>query len=179
MISTEDIIHETEMDKRILTSYLFPMVVRLLQNIDDILTDLDKRTYQSRVTTTEKKNRKGCIATFISVVPLTAEQIQNELRSHNLTGIILYIKEGLYKVNHQTVARDDLFTMLDNIYVPSYYFEQCCVDSSEKNLGLYITDIIGAMHLSLNIGYCKPEKYNNVFAFLAWHTLNLFALLGF
>lgn len=178
MISTEDIIHETEMDKRIFISYLFPMLVRLLENIENIITNLDNRTYQSRITTTEKQ-KDGKVVKCISVIPLATEQIQNELRSHNLTVIILYIKEGLYNVNHQTVPTEDLFSMLENIYIPSYHFEQCCVDCAENKLGLYITDIIGAMHLSLNIGYGKPEKYNNVFAFLAWHTLNLFALLGF
>lgn len=178
MISTEDIIQETEMDKRIFISYLFPMVVRLLQNIEDVITELDNKTRTARITTTERRI-KDRVVKSISVIPLATEQIQNELRSHNLTVIILYIKEGLYKVNHQTVPTEDLFSMLENIYIPSYHFEQCCVACAENNLGLYITDIIGAMHLSLNIGYGKPEKYNNVFAFLAWHTLNLFALLGF
>jgi hypothetical protein len=178
MISTEDIIHETEMDKRIFISYLFPMLVRLLENIENIITDLDNKTRTARVTTTDRK-RKDRVLKCISVIPLTTEQIQNELRSHNLTVIILYIKEGLYKVNQQTVPLEDVFTMLDNIYIEPYYFKQCCVDCAENNLGLYIIDIIGAMHLSLSIGYGKPEKYNNVFAFLAWHTLNLFALLGF
>ena len=166
-----------EKNKRVFISYLFPMVIKLLEEIENIITDLNNRTYQSRLVVTEEQ-RKGKTVKVHSVIPLTKEQILDEIGEHNLSITICYIKEGLNKINNQTVGIGELFTILDNIYIETYYFKQCCGDCDGKDLNTYIIDIIGAMHLSLDIGYGKPDKYNNVFAFLAFHTLNLFELLG-
>ena len=166
-----------EKNKRNFVSYLFPMVIKLLEEIGDIITELNNRTYQSRLVVTEEQ-RKGKTVKVYSVIPLTKEQILEEIDNYNLSITILYLKEGLNKINNQTVGIGELFTILENIYIETYYFKQCCGDCDGKDLSLYIIDIIGAMRLSLNIGYGKPEKYNNVFAFLAFHTLNLFQLLG-
>lgn len=166
-----------EENKRAFIGYLFPMVIRLLEEIGEIITELNNRTYQSRLVVTEEQ-RKGKTVKVHSVIPLTKEQILEEIDKYNLSLTILYLKEGLNKINHQTVGIGELFNILENIYIETYYFKQCCGDCDEKDVSLYIIDIIGAMRLSLDIGYGKPEKYNNVFAFLAFHTLNLFELLG-
>ena len=165
-----------EKNKRAFIGYLFPMVIRLLEEIGNIITELNNRTYQSRIVVAEEQRKRKTVKVY-SVIPLTKEQILEEIGKHNLSLTILYLKEGLNKINNQTVGIGELFTILENIYIETYYFKQCCGDCDGKDLLLYITDI-GAMRLSLDIGYGKPEKYNNVFAFLAFHTLNLFDLLG-
>lgn len=176
MADTE-LIQVIEKNKRAFIRYLFPMVIKLLEEIGAIITELNNRTYQSRLVVTEEQ-RKGKTVKVYSVIPLTKEQILEEIDNHNLPITILYLKEGLNKVNHQTVGIGELFTILENIHIETYYFKQCCGDCDGKDLSLYIIDIVGAMRLSLDIGYGKPEKYNNIFAFLAFHALNLFELLG-
>ena len=166
-----------EKNKRNFVSYLFPMVIKLLEEIHRIIADLSNRTYQDRLVVTEEL-RKCKVVKVHSVTPLTKEEIRDELGKYNLSLIIPYIKDGLNKINHQTISIGELFTILENIHIKTYYFTQCCGDCDGKDLRLYITDILEAMRLSLDIGYGKPEKYNNVFAFLAFHTLNLFELLG-
>lgn len=164
-----------ESNKRIFINYLFPMVIQLLVDIEKIVTDLNNKTYQDRITV-EEEQRKGKTVNVHSVIPLTKEQIKNELDSHNLSMIISFIKEGLKQINHQTIGIDEMFECLENVYIETYYFKGCCENCND--IGLYIIDIIGAMRISMVIGYGKPEKYNNIFAFLAFHTLNLFDLLG-
>ena len=166
-----------EKNKRTFINYLFPMVIKLLEEIGNIITELNNRTYQYRLVITEEQ-RKGKTVKVHSVIPLTKEQILEEIDNHNLSLTILYLKEGLNKINNQSVGIGELFTILENVCIETYYFKQCCGDCDGKDLSLYIIDIIGAMRLSIDIGYGKPEKYNNVFAFLAFHTLNLFDLLG-
>lgn len=164
-----------ESNKRTFINYLFPMVIQLLVDIEKIVTDLNNKTYQDRITVTEEQ-RKGKTVKVYSVTPLTKEQIKNELESHNLSMTISFIKEGLKQINHQTISIDEMFECLENVYIETYYFKGCC--ENRNDIGIYIIDIVGAMRLSLDIGYGKPEKYNNVFAFLAFHALNLFDLLG-
>lgn len=172
-----ELIQVVEKNKRAFIGYLFPMVIKLLEEIGNIITELNNRTYQSRIVVTEELKKRKTVKVY-SVIPLTKEQILEEINNHNLSITILYLKEGLNKIHNQTVGIVELFTILENIHIETYYFKQCCVDSEDNDLSLYIIDIVGAMHLSLDIGYGKPEKYNNVFAFLAFHTLNLFELLG-
>ena len=167
-----------EKNKRNLVSYLFPMTIKLLEEIHRIIADLSNRTYQDRLVVTEEI-RKCKVVKVHSVTTLTKEEIRDELGKYNLSLSILYLKDGLSKINHQTIGIDELFTILENIHIETYYFTQCCGDCDGKDIPLYIIDILGAMRLSLDIGYGKPEKYNNVFAFLAFHTLNLFEQLGF
>lgn len=176
MTDTE-LIQVVEKNKRAFINYLFPMVIKLLEEIEAIITKLNNRTYQSRVVVTEEQ-RKGKTVKVYSSIPLTKEQILEEINNHNLSLTLLYLKEGLNKINNHTMSIGELFSILENIYIETYYFKQCCVDSEGKDASLYIIDIVGAMRLSLDIGYGKPEKYNNVFAFLAFHTLNFFDLLG-
>ena len=176
MADTE-LIQVIEKNKKTFINYLFPMVIKLLEEIGEIITELNNRTYQSRIVVTEEQRKKKTVKVY-SVIPLTKEQILEEIDNHNLSLTILYLKEGLNKINNQTVGIGDLFTILENIHIETFYFKQCCGDCDGKDLSLYIIDIIGAMRLSLDIGYGKPEKYNNVFAFLAFHALNLFELLG-
>lgn len=89
---------------------------------------------------------------------------------------ISFLKEGLKQINHQTIGIDEMFECLKKIYVDDFYFKGCCENCND--IGLYIIDIFSAMRISMGIGYGKPEKYNNIFAFLAFHVLNLFDLLG-
>lgn len=174
MADTE-LIQVIEKNKRTFIDYLFPMVIQLLVDIEKIVTDLNNKTYQDRITVTEEQ-RKGKTVKVHSVIPLTKEQIKNELESHNLSMTLSFIKEGLKQINHQTIGIDEMFECLKKIHIDNFYFKGCCENCN--NIGLYIIAIIGAMRLGLGIGYGKPEKYNNVFAFLAFHTLNLFDLLG-
>lgn len=66
-----------ESNKRTFINYLFPMVIQLLVDIEKIVTDLNNKTYQDRITVTEEL-RKGKTVKVYSVIPLTKEQIKNE-----------------------------------------------------------------------------------------------------
>ena len=71
-----------EKNKRTFIGYLFPMVIRLLEEIENIITELNNRTYQSRIVVTEEQRKRKTVKVH-SVIPLTKEQILEEINKHN------------------------------------------------------------------------------------------------
>ena len=155
-------------------NYLFPLTLHLLKEIEQIITALDNSTYSSRHTVSQEKHGRKTVNVH-STTPLTNEQIKNELDKMELIPVIQFVKDGLKAIGQPTMSKDEIITTLDRIHINTYNFDQI---GNEEKITLQLISLIEAIKLSLALGTQNPEKYNNVFAFLAVHTLKLLDQIG-
>jgi hypothetical protein len=155
-------------------NYLFPLTLHLLQEIERIITTLDNSTYSSRHTVSQEKRGRKTVNVH-STIPLTNEQMKNELDKMELIPVIQFVKDGLKAIGQPIMSKEEIITTLDQIHINTYHFEQI---GNEEKITLQLISLIEAIKLSLTLGTQNLEKYNNVFAFLAVNTLKLLDQIG-
>ena len=167
--------------ERKIINYIFPMIIKLLSELECIITDLDNKTREERIVVTEEKKKNGKIVKHISILPLKEEDILNKIKENNIDAIIDIIKQSTNNnIKNQTISDNDIIELLENIHINTYNFEDCILYSKEReDLIALIINIRTAMQLSLCIGNGMPEKYNNIHRFLIKYLSIFLEKIGF
>lgn len=159
-----------------------PLLLDFLKELQTIISDLDKRTLDSRITKTIQppKRKNGKPTTVIDVKELELSEISQEVKLHNLDLVIQFLINGLAKVNHLSVSYAEVLSITKSLpYLNTYYFESCLEDEKNnlKDIGLQLITLQGVINSYKDCGYGSPEKYNQPFYFIVEKSLNILSSL--
>lgn len=162
--------------ERMFYNAFFPVMISLFERFEQIISVLNQRSLDDR-RFRELRMISGKEVNYCGFRKLTIEQIANEIKGFHLEKVIEFVKTTVSGIPKPTISSDELISLYETAYQDKMLVS-FLNDEEEFNPLHRITMLSNALKQSLDFGYGRQEKYNNIFRFLADKALETIKLMG-
>jgi hypothetical protein len=163
--------------ERMFYNAFFPVMISLFERFEQIISVLNQRSLDDR-RFKELRMINGKEVNYYGFRELTIEQMANEIKGFPLEKVIEFVKNTLAGNPKPTIANNELLSLYNTAYQDKQYIEALLNDKEKFDAQDRITMLSIALKQSLDFGYGHPEKFNNIFRFLADKALETIKLMG-
>lgn len=162
-----------QLEIRRFMDYLLFMTENLFHEIYVLLSSLEQRTRSERITQTEI-TFKGKTKILIKERDLSDKEIKDELYKNNIISVIEYIIKGLDSVNMLEYDNNQVLSLLNTLpHIKAKNDFKKLMNEEENNILVKILIIQNLIKQLKEVGYGKPEKYNQLFFFVVKQSINI------
>lgn len=166
-------------DRRLLDG-IMKFLHGILSVLTNVLDKIDTETRRERTVITElpaKGNVKKRVR--IEVQPLSVDTINSVIDENNLTLSVKVAKDLLLKVDHLSVTEEEAIKIVESLPDINPYYFSTPLPIGEDNNFLVAIDLKCAIEEWSQVGYGKPEKYNQPFYLIVRRAIQLLSKLGY